>query len=287
MYDSQNPIFHSKNCTIYIGRKKQVFYALKTSNRSKRIKHEWEMYQNFGDFPTIIKAYNFWEETNHSSFIQLEYATGGSISKAVFIEQDEFWRILAHIGLALDHIHSHGYIHNDISPSNILQTIGNDCSIIYKLSDFGITMKSNTSIFCEGAGPYISPEALNPNVIHPITSASDIWSLGAVLYEIASRSDMPRDDEGYESIRNGTFSFSNLPDEFNIVRSMMNIDPNLRPTASDLLELPQVNSVLSQLYDETIPVRVGFDQKEVDFSAYYDNGDEDDRIRRRQSFDVI
>ena len=246
------------------------------------------MYQKIGDFPTIIKAYNFWEE-NHSYFLQLEYANGGSISKTLFyFDKEEFWRVLAHICLALDHIHNLGYIHLDISPSNILQSIEYNNNIIYKLSDFGITENSNkTSISCEGSGPYLSPEALNPNLLHPVTPASDIWSFGAVLYEIASRSPMPRDDEEYESIRNGTFNFSELPDEFSIVRSMMNIDPSLRPTARDLMEIPKVREIIDKLYEEMRPVMDEFDDKDSDLSSFFEEGPEDEQIRRRQSFDVI
>lgn len=287
-YDIENPIFRNKSCTIFIGRKKSIFYALKYSNRQRRLKREWEVYQKVGDFPTIVRSFNFWDENDRYSFLQLEYASGGSISASLFhIERSEFWRVMAHISLALYHIHRIGYIHLDISPSNILQTIGKSNKVIYKLSDFGITECVGCSaIECEGSGPYVSPEALNPNAKYPVTTASDIWSFGAVLYEIACRCEVPRDDENYEAIRNGTFAFSRLPNEFIIVRSMMNLDPGLRPSAKDLIEIPKVKEILNELFEEIKNESDDFDEKDVELSSFYES-DVDSHIQRRQSFDVI
>ncbi len=90
--------------------------------------------------------------------------------------------ILEQTARGLDAVHAAGVIHRDIKPSNILVgTTG-----IVKLTDFGIARRANdTMVTIEGvmigSPNYISPEQTNNQ---PATSASDLWSLGVVLYEM-------------------------------------------------------------------------------------------------------
>ena len=57
--------------------------------------------------------------------------------------------------------------------------------------------------FCEGTGPYVSPEALKcPYTDVQISSKTDIWSFGAVMFEIVTHKKMPRDSEKYRSKSN-------------------------------------------------------------------------------------
>ena len=281
-YDEDNPIYQTRTCTLFIGRKDNVFYALKTTPATKVLKHEWEVYNEVGYFPTIIKSYNYWQEPNKTCFLQLEYASGGSIANTVlYFDNEDAWRILAHITAAIDHLHSKGFIHLDISPSNILQAPGNNC-IIYKLVDFGTVLKNgHFDNFCEGAGPYVSPEALRyPNTPYLVSYPTDIWSLGAVMFEIVTHMRIPRNHEGYDAIRNGTYDLSMIPNEFSFIKDMLNIDPNLRPTTSAILDIPKVKEVLHSLTTDCQP-RVTFLQW-IDQKNY--NNEE---FKRRQSFDGI
>ncbi|OHT07973.1 TKL family protein kinase [Tritrichomonas foetus] len=284
-YDFDNPIYHTKTCTLYIARKDNIFYALKTTPMSKILRHEWEMFQQIGSFPTIIKPLNFWQEPNKSYFLQLEYAAGGSITNTVlYFDVDDFWRVLAHISAALHFIHSRGFIHFDVSPSNILQTNGNGGSVVYKLADFGTVLPDqHFDSFLEGAGPYVSPEALKwPNTPFVVSFPTDIWSLGAVLFEIVTHSKMPRDPDGYDAMRNGTYDLSIIPDEFSFIRAMLSVDPSLRPTANDLLQLPHVMEVLATLEMDTMPTNAEVSDPWEVPSSY-----QEEELKRRQSFDGI
>jgi eukaryotic-like serine/threonine-protein kinase len=94
-------------------------------------------------------------------------------------------RIATQVGSALDYAHRHGVIHRDIKPENILLT--DDTAIV---ADFGIALAVTLA-----AGPRITQTGLSvgtPNYMSPeqalaektITARSDIYSLGAVTYEM-------------------------------------------------------------------------------------------------------
>jgi serine/threonine protein kinase len=90
--------------------------------------------------------------------------------------------ILEQVARGLDAIHQAGVIHRDIKPSNIL--LGIDGKV--KLTDFEIARRPNdTAVTLDGvmigSPHYISPEQTTNQ---SATFASDLWSLGVVLYEM-------------------------------------------------------------------------------------------------------
>ena len=273
-YDSDHPIYRSRTCTLYIARKNGIYYALKTGRSNKILMHENNVYSELGAFPTIIKCHGFIKE-RAQVVLQLEYAFGGSIANTVLMMHEfEAWRILAHVSAALHHLHSKGFIHLDISPANILQCNGNGC-YIYKLADFGTVLENGKfDSFCEGAGPYAAPEALYfPNTPYAVSQKADIWSFGALMYEVVTHHKVPRDSDGYDAIRNGTFDLSLVPQEFQIIKQMLKVDPDQRPAAADLVQLPKVKDILDRLSYETVQV-IRLESPKFE-------------SRRRQSFDCI
>ncbi len=84
---------------------------------------------------------------------------------------------------ALDYAHRQGIIHRDIKPSNILLTKDGDI----KLADFSIAMinradaKTTQVTGFLGSPLYMSPEQINEQ---PLSSGTDIFSLGAVMYQL-------------------------------------------------------------------------------------------------------
>ena len=81
----------------------------------------------------------------------------------------------------LHYAHGRGVIHRDIKPSNIMLTLDNDVRII----DFGIALIKDSDVSriegIAGSPSYMSPEQVQSAEITP---RSDIYSLGAVMYEL-------------------------------------------------------------------------------------------------------
>lgn len=82
---------------------------------------------------------------------------------------------------ALDFLHSHGIIHGDIKPSNLLV----DVQGRVKLGDFGLARRaaSEEGSLLKGTTKYMAPELINPQ-FGPVGPASDLYSLGFVCYEL-------------------------------------------------------------------------------------------------------
>jgi len=90
-------------------------------------------------------------------------------------------KIIYKCAKALHYAHKRGVIHRDIKPSNIMLTGDNDVRII----DFGIAILRDSEISkiegIAGSPSYMSPEQVQG---HDLTQASDLYSLGAVMYEL-------------------------------------------------------------------------------------------------------
>jgi serine/threonine protein kinase len=141
----------------------------------------------------IIKTFDY-GKNNGLSYFTMEYISGRSLrelldeNKKAGEPADLFGTILVILPIldALREAHSHGMIHRDISPENIIVRC-TPSEVIVKLLDFGLARIMNTSQFTRtahalGKAVYISPEQylINPNV----SERSDLFSVGVILYEM-------------------------------------------------------------------------------------------------------
>jgi serine/threonine protein kinase len=98
---------------------------------------------------------------------------------------DDTVEIVFKCAKALQYAHSRGVIHRDIKPSNIMLTQDSDVRII----DFGIAIVSDSDISriegIAGSPSYMSPEQVQS---FELTNRSDLYSLGAVMYEMLTGS---------------------------------------------------------------------------------------------------
>jgi serine/threonine-protein kinase len=138
--------------------------------------------------PYIVNIYDWGHDaTDDTYYIVMEYVRGTDLKSAIEqrgpINQRKVAEIGAQICSALSVAHGYDIIHRDIKPHNIMvQPDGNA-----KVMDFGIARAGNSNMTQTGSvlgsAYYVSPEQAQGK---PLTSSTDIYSLGVVLYEAAT-----------------------------------------------------------------------------------------------------
>lgn len=123
--------------------------------------------------------------------IVMDYADGGDLYKQItqqkkqgsLFSEDQIMEWFVQICLAIKYIHDKKILHRDLKTQNIFLTKSNHI----KLGDFGIARVLQNTCDCAqtqiGTPFYISPEICNSEAYN---QKSDIWSLGCVLYELAT-----------------------------------------------------------------------------------------------------
>ena len=135
--------------------------------------------------PNILPVHDAGEE-NGDYYVVTEHVHGARTLAAYcksdnLLRVDDVIEIVFKCAKALHYAHSRGVIHRDIKPSNIMLTLDNDVRII----DFGIALVSDSDVSriegIAGSPSYMSPEQVQSGDITPYT---DLYSLGAVMYEL-------------------------------------------------------------------------------------------------------
>jgi len=139
--------------------------------------------------PNILKIHEY-GSADDIPFISMDLAEGGSLERHLAEYRRELRAgvlLLAKVADALDHLHHQNLIHRDLKPSNILL----DAAREPFLSDFGLACFADGSSRLTvdgqvlGTPGYMSPEQAAGRADR-ITGRSDLWSLGIILYEMAT-----------------------------------------------------------------------------------------------------
>jgi serine/threonine-protein kinase len=152
----------------------------------QRFRHEAEVVAQL-DHPRIVPVYEVGEQRGHL-FFTMKLLEGGGLDDhlADFAEAPrEAARLVAAVARAVHHAHQRGILHRDLKPSNILLGAGPPCEP--HVSDFGLAKRVGIDLGLTHSGAvlgtpsYMAPEqALGQQV----TTATDVYGLGAVLYAL-------------------------------------------------------------------------------------------------------
>jgi hypothetical protein len=138
--------------------------------------------------PHIVPIYEFGEHDG-AHFLAMRFMEGGTLQMRAHraMEPVEVARLVATITDALQYAHGHGVLHRDLKPGNIL--IDKDGRPY--VADFGLARVSaedsdlTVSNAVLGTAPYVAPEVAARGA-SAATTASDIYGLGTILYELLS-----------------------------------------------------------------------------------------------------
>ncbi|XP_014598473.1 PREDICTED: serine/threonine-protein kinase 17B-like [Polistes canadensis] len=187
-------------------------------------------------------------ETNTEMVLVLELAPGGELQ--MILDRDEVpeerqvARLLKQILDGIAFLHSLNVAHLDIKPQNLVLT-GDfpDCDV--KLCDFGISRYiSHGADIREilGTPDYVAPEVLN---YEPISLATDMWSVGVLLYVLLTGCSPFGGDTKQETFCNISRCRLDFPDDLfedvseearDLMRKLMVKDPSERLTVTECLQ---------------------------------------------------
>jgi serine/threonine protein kinase len=239
--DQSAPLKCTANSTVYVaeGSDDGRRWAVKITTHTRRIEEEFRKRKQIPDSRYMLKSIGF-HEGQRRALMQMELCEYGDIH-GVRLEEPTIWELVHDIGSALAVIHTEGWMHLDVSPGNIL--ISDSC---FKLSDFGTLARiGQFQSGMEGAGPYVSPEALAFPHGPPVTEQTDIFSFGLVLLEVMAQMPAPRGGtKRYGAIRHGLVKAGQDPYRcsctrtlVDLVNAMIDPDPDRRPTARQLVQI--------------------------------------------------
>lgn len=160
------------------------------------------------DHPGIVGIIDAGELPDGKPFIVMQYVEGVTLRSAMTVDGMSLERsaeLFKQIGRALSAAHSRGIFHRDLKPDNImLQDLGHGEEQV-KIIDFGIAKVKDSVIapstslnLSPGTVAYMAPEQLNGR---PITSATDIFALGAIAYEVVTGRKPFNPETGFELLQ--------------------------------------------------------------------------------------
>jgi serine/threonine-protein kinase 11 len=208
--------------------------------------------------PNVLKLFEVLHlPAANEIYMVLEYADNGSLSDSIEqshrLQQSTAMSIIKQIAQALQYLHSAGYVHQDIKPSNIMLTKTGRAI----LSDFGIGHSFVSSSMVVGSPAYQAPEALDDVYCEDSDGGEtepgsgpdkeDVWALGITLYQMLFLKLPFVGDNLFEVVNDIKLHPLNIPEGtdpllVNLLQGMINVDPAKRFTIDDVLACPIISN---------------------------------------------
>jgi tetratricopeptide (TPR) repeat protein/predicted Ser/Thr protein kinase len=239
--------------------------ALSDENARKRFRKEALTLSKL-NHPNIATVFDF-DTQDATDFLVMEYVEGFTLTETLAkrgLPEKQILALGEQIAKTLEDAHEHRIVHCDLTPRNIMVTPKEQI----KLLDFGLARLLRTTasasteslIALHGAGtlPYIAPEQFRGELPD---FRSDIYSLGAVLYEMCTRQQMFADVDRIGLVNAILHDAPRPPTAINpqisagletIILKALDKDPNRRYQSAEELSVD-----LSRLSTPVPPVTVG------------------------------
>lgn len=242
-------------CRLCESRTTRKHYAVKIIDKSSHdCREEVEILLRYGNHPNIVSLYGVHEDPSYV-YLVMELLKGGELLDRIlaiqFMTEVEASAVLKTVVSAVAYLHEHGVVHRDLKPSNLLYASVNHTPESLKLCDLGFAkqLRADNGLLmtpCYTAN-FVAPEVLKKQ---GYDLACDIWSLGVLLYIMLDGktpfASTPNDSPDMILARIGsgkvdleTGKWPSISEEVKeLLRQMLHIAPQRRPTAAQILRHP-------------------------------------------------